>query len=31
VRFDAEGRAVEQSDYWGSADGRTPPWDGWGR
>ena len=29
VRFDSEGRVVEQSDYWGTADGRTPPWDGW--
>jgi SnoaL-like domain len=29
VRFDAEGRAVEQADYWGQAEGRTPPWDGW--
>jgi hypothetical protein len=31
VRFDETGRAVEQADYWGMADGRTPPWDGWGR
>jgi hypothetical protein len=31
LRFDAEGHVVEQSDYWGNADGRTPPWDGWGR
>lgn len=29
VRFDAGGRVVEQSDYWGSTDGRTPPWPGW--
>ena len=31
LRFDEEGRVVEQSDYWGQASGRTPPWDGWGR
>jgi SnoaL-like protein len=30
VRFDPDGRVVEQSDYWGNADGRTPPWAGWG-
>jgi hypothetical protein len=30
VRFAADGRVAEQSDYWGSADGRTPPWSGWG-
>jgi hypothetical protein len=29
VRFDTEGRVVEQTDYWGTAEGRTPPWDGW--
>jgi hypothetical protein len=29
VRFNSEGRVVEQSDYWGGADGRTPPWEGW--
>jgi hypothetical protein len=31
VRFDEEGRVVEQADYWGQADGRVPPWEGWGR
>ena len=31
VRFDEDGRAVEQTDYWGQADGRTPPFAGWGR
>jgi hypothetical protein len=31
VRFDADGRAVEQTDYWGAADGRTSPWDGWAK
>ena len=31
MRFGADGRAVEQTDYWGPADGRTPPWTGWGR
>jgi hypothetical protein len=29
LRFNSDGRVVEQSDYWGSADGRTPPWEGW--
>jgi SnoaL-like domain len=31
VRFAEDGRALEQTDYWGQADGRTPPFDGWGR
>ena len=31
VRFDAEGKAVEQTDYWGTADGSTPPFEGWGQ
>jgi hypothetical protein len=31
VRFDAEGRALEQADYWGQAEGRTPPWNRWGQ
>jgi SnoaL-like domain len=31
IRFGADGRAVEQHDYWGQADGRVPPWEGWGR
>jgi hypothetical protein len=30
LRFDAGGRVTEQSDYWGQADGRVPPWEGWG-
>jgi len=30
VRFDADGRATEQQDYWGQGDGRVPPWAGWG-
>lgn len=30
LHFDAEGRVAEQHDYWGTAPGRTPPWDGWG-
>jgi SnoaL-like domain len=30
VRFGADGRAIEQTDYWGQADGRTLPWTGWG-
>jgi hypothetical protein len=29
VRFDADGLAVEQTDYWGQAEGRTPPFHGW--
>jgi SnoaL-like domain len=30
VRFGGDGRVVEQHDYWGQAEGRVPPWDGWG-
>jgi hypothetical protein len=30
LRFGDDGRVVEQHDYWGTAPGRTPPWDGWG-
>ena len=30
VRFGDDGRAVEQHDYWGQADGRVSPWEGWG-
>ena len=30
IRFRADGRAVEQTDYWGQADGRVPPFPGWG-
>jgi hypothetical protein len=30
LHFDEDGRVVEQHDYWDSAPGRTPPWDGWG-
>ncbi len=29
LRFDADGRVVEQRDYWGTAPGPVPPWDGW--
>jgi hypothetical protein len=29
LRFGEDGRVVEQSDYWGTTDGRTPPWPGW--
>jgi hypothetical protein len=29
VRFADDGRAVEQTDYWGQADGRIPPFPGW--
>jgi hypothetical protein len=31
IRFGDDGRVVEQHDYFGEADGRTPPWEGWGR
>jgi hypothetical protein len=31
VRFDSAGKAVEQTDYWGTAEGRTPPFEGWGQ
>jgi SnoaL-like domain len=31
LRFGADGRVVEQHDYFGQADGRVPPWEGWGR
>jgi hypothetical protein len=31
VRFDTDGRVVEQTDYWGTTDGRTSPWSDWGR
>jgi SnoaL-like protein len=30
IRFDEDGRAVEQTDYWGQADGGVPPFPGWG-
>jgi hypothetical protein len=30
VRFDEDGRALEQTDYWGQADGDVPPFPGWG-
>ena len=29
LRFDADGRVVEQSDYWGTTEGRAEPWAGW--
>jgi hypothetical protein len=31
IRFGDDGRVVEQHDYWGQADGRVAPWEGWGR
>jgi hypothetical protein len=31
VHFNEDGRAVEQTDYWGQTDGRVPPFDGWGQ
>jgi hypothetical protein len=30
IRFGSDGRVVEQHDYFGQADGWTPPFDGWG-
>ena len=30
IRFGEDGRAVEQTDYWGRVDGRVPPFPGWG-
>jgi hypothetical protein len=30
LRFDADGRVVEQRDYWSSRDGGHAPPDGWG-
>ncbi len=29
LRFDADGRVVDQHDYWSTAPGHTPPWEGW--
>ena len=31
IRFGEDGRALEQTDYWGQTDGRTPPFEGWGQ
>ena len=31
VRFDEDGLALKQTDYWGQADGRVPPFEGWGQ
>ena len=31
LRFDCEGRCIEQLDYWAQADGRHPAFPGWGR
>ncbi len=31
VRFDPAGKAVEQTDYWGTTEGSTPPFKGWGQ
>jgi len=31
LRFDADGHVIEQSDYWGTTEGRAEPWSGWGR
>jgi SnoaL-like domain len=29
LRFDNEGRVIDQHDYWSSVPGRIPPWEGW--
>jgi hypothetical protein len=29
LRFDDDGRVVDQHDYWNSAAGRVAPWEGW--
>ena len=29
LRFDDDGRVVDQHDYWNSTPGRVPPWVGW--
>jgi SnoaL-like protein len=31
LRFDEDGRVVDQMDYWGQADGHIRPFKGWGR
>jgi len=31
LRFDEQGGTVEQTDYWGTTDGRATPWQGWGQ
>jgi hypothetical protein len=31
VRFGGDGRAVEQTDYWGQTEGRSGPFKGWGQ
>ena len=30
LRFDDDGKVVDQRDYWNEAEGRMPPYDGWG-
>lgn len=30
LRFGADGRVVEQRDYWNSSDGTVEPYEGWG-
>jgi hypothetical protein len=29
LRFDADGRVVDQRDYWNEVEGREPPYGGW--
>jgi len=30
LRFDEDGRVIDQHDSWGTTAGRTPPWRDWG-
>ena len=30
LRFDPDGRVVEEHDYWNAADGHVQPFDAWG-
>jgi hypothetical protein len=30
LRFDEDGRVVDERGYWGTAPGRKLPWEGWG-
>jgi len=30
LQFGADGRVVDQHDYWAMTPGRTAPWEGWG-
>jgi hypothetical protein len=30
LRFGADGRVVDERDYWNTVEGRVDPYDGWG-